>query len=183
MDFRLFRRLVGGVDTGKIANFPCPRLLVEPLGVALFTHAKGCIDKHLDKLPFTHEIAHQIPLGTERRDKGGEHDKSRIHHEFCHFADPADILLAGGVIEAEIATEAVAHIVPIQQIGVLARGGQRLLQRPRQGGFARPGEPGEPDHQGFLPLLLGPALFVDGMGMPHDIAHPTLLDWRSRLKT
>ena len=71
-----------------------------------------------------------MPLGTERRDKGGEDDQSRIHHQFCHFADPADILLAGGVIEAEIATEAVAHIVPIQQIGVLARGGQRLLQRP-----------------------------------------------------
>ncbi len=183
MDLRLLRCLVGGVDTGKIRDLPSPRLLVEPLGVALFTDGERRIDKDFDKLPFTQEAAYQRPLGTERRDKGGEHDKARIHHQFRHFADPADILLPRSIIETEIATQAVAHIVPIQQIGVLALCRQRLLQRPRQGRFARPRQPGKPDHQRFLPFQFGPALFVHGMLVPHDITHPTLLAWHLRLKT
>ncbi len=139
MDFRLLRCLVGGVDTGKVANFPRPRLFIEPLGVTLFTDGEGRIDKYLDKLVGTQEVAHQLTLGTKWRDKGGEHDKARIHHEFCHLADPADILLAGRIVETEIPAQTVTHIVPIQQIGVLALGGQRLFKGPRQGRFSRPG--------------------------------------------
>jgi len=170
MNFRLLRCLVGGVDTGKIANFPRPRLFIEPLGVTLFTDGEWRIDEHLDKLVRPQEIAHQLPFGTERRDKGGEHNKARIHHEFCHLADPADILLTGSIIETEIPAQAVAHIVPIQQVGVLALGSQRLFQRPRQGGLARPGEPGKPDHQRLLPLQFRTALFADSMLVPHYIA-------------
>jgi hypothetical protein len=44
MDFRLLRRLVGGVDTGKVANFPRPRFFIEPFWVELFTDGERRID-------------------------------------------------------------------------------------------------------------------------------------------
>ena len=67
-----------------------------------------------------HQLTRHPPLGAERRDEGDQHEQARIQEQFRGLADTADILHPIGIGEAQIAVEAMADIVAIQQIGVLA---------------------------------------------------------------
>ena len=68
------------------------------------------------------------------------------------FGDAADVLDAVGVGEAEIAVEAVAHVVAVEQVGVAAERVQLLLDQVRDRRLAGAGQAGEPQHGGLLAL-------------------------------
>ena len=75
--------------------------------------------------------------------------------------------------EVEVAVESVPDVVAVQQIGMVTALHQRLFQRIGDGGLARARQAREPQHRGFLALLVG----ADGGGdlgrLPHhvELAH------------
>ena len=71
--------------------------------------------------PGLDQLAHHAALGAERRDEGAEHDQAGIDEQLRHLADAADVLDAVGIGEAEVAVEAVADIVAVEQHGVARR--------------------------------------------------------------
>ena len=78
------------------------------------------IDEDLDELARAQQLARHAPLGAERRDEGDQHDQAGIDEQLGRLADAADVLHPVGIGEAEIAVEAVADIVAVEQIGVAA---------------------------------------------------------------
>ena len=69
-----------------------------------------------------------------------------------------------------VTAQTMPHIVPVEQIGVVALLGQNLLQRACDGGFTRCTQPGKPDHQRCLGLLRCPVPAIHRVGMPYNIA-------------
>src|SRR5690606_37674352 len=60
LDFRVERRLVGGVNAGEAGDFPTPRLGVEARHIAGLTDLKRRIDKNLYKVVGAHHAANLI---------------------------------------------------------------------------------------------------------------------------
>ena len=85
------------------------------------------------------------------------------------LADAADVLDAVGLREAEIAVEAVADVVAVEQEGVAAERVEAALDQVGDRRLARSGEAGEPEDAGALALLRG----VGGAGdvdlLPVDV--------------
>ena len=77
--------------------------------------------------------------------KRHQHDQPRVDHQPGHFRDAADVLHAVVVGEAEILVEAVAHVVAVEQVGVLAQRQQALLDEVGDGRLARARQAGEPE--------------------------------------
>src|SRR6202007_247332 len=84
-------------------------------------------------------------------------------------ADAPDIFDAIGFGETEIAIQTVAHIVAVENHGVMAAGMQPLLDEAGDGRFAGPGESGEPE-DGWLLLIQRRALrLADQERLPVDV--------------
>ena len=83
------------------------------------------------------EIAHEPPLGAERRDERAEHDQADVGHQLRHLADAADVLDPVGGGEAEILVEAVADVVAVEQGGMNAALVQPRLDQIGDRRFAR----------------------------------------------
>ena len=62
----------------------------------------------------------------------------------------------------------MAHVIAVQQVGVLALLGERHFQGVGQGGFAGAGQAGEPDALRHLVLLLGAVVLGDVGLVPDD---------------
>ena len=105
--------------------------------------------------PVADQLARHAPLGAERRDERDQHDQPGIDEQLGRLADAADVLHPVGIGEAEIAVEAVADIVAVEQIGVPALREQRALDQIGDGRLARAGQAGEPQHRRLLALQLG----------------------------
>ena len=101
-----------------------PGFFVKALGIARHADLQRRIDEYLDELAATHQFARHAALGPEGRDEGHQNDQPGIEEQFGGLADAADILHPVGVGEAQVAVEAVADIVAIQQIGMPPFGGQ-----------------------------------------------------------
>ena len=142
---RRLRRLVGGADAGEIGDPAVAGLGVEALGVALLGDRERHVDMDLDELAFAEHLAHHPPLGPERADEGGQHDQPGVEHQPRRLPDPADILGPVGVGEAEVAVEAEADIVAVEQEGVPPGGVKLLLDEIGDGRLAGAGKAGEPE--------------------------------------
>ncbi len=147
-----FGSFVRRVDASEILELAATRLSIEPLGVAGFGDRERRVHEDLDELAVLEERASHPALALERGYERGEHDESGIGHEPCDFGDPTDVLDPIGVGEAEILVEPVADVVAVQQIGVTPVGEQLALDDVGDGGFARSGQSGEPEHRGLLAL-------------------------------
>ena len=106
--------------------------------------------------------------------------------EFGHFGGAADVLFAVFGGEAEIAVEAVAQVVAVEEEGAAAQGEESTFQRFGDGGFARSGKAGEPEDGGFVAVeflahgagdarllpgdVTGLAAFGFGFGLVDEIA-------------
>ena len=123
----------------------------------------------LDELALGHQAARHLALGAEGRDEGDEHDEAGIGHQAGDVGDTADVLDAVSVGEAEIAVEAVADVVAVEDEGVAAQLVEAFLQRVGDGGFAGAGEAGEPEDAGRLRLLLGEGLAGHINRLPVDV--------------
>jgi hypothetical protein len=111
--------------------------------------------KHLDELACGEQVARHAPLVAERRNEADEDDQAGIHHQLRHLGNAPDVFHPVRLGEAQVAIQAMANVVAVEQIGVLAVGVQALLQQIGDGRFARPRQPGEPDALGLLVLLRG----------------------------
>ena len=129
MDFRVFRRFVGRIDAGEVLDRAAERPGVEALRVAPGAFLEGRVDEDLDEFALGHQFARHAPLGAERRDEGDDDDQPGVGHQPRHFGDAADVLDAVLVGEAEVAVQAVADIVAVEDVGVAARGVQLLFEQ------------------------------------------------------
>lgn len=77
------------------------------------------------------EPAHCVTVGRVRRDEGAQHDRALFEEQPGNLADTADVLLAVGRAEAEVAVQAVAQHVAIQQHRLTAVIEQAALDRTR----------------------------------------------------
>ena len=123
--------------------------------------------------PVREQLAHHAPLGAERRDERAQHDQAGIDHQLGHLADAADVLDAVGVGEAEIAVEAVAHVVAVEQHGVDAARVQRLLDQIGDGRLAGAGQAGEPQHRAAVWCFSAArAALSTASGLAMDVGRP-----------
>ena len=123
MDFGLFRRFVGRIDAGEVLDLAAQRPARRgPSGRAWRIPRTACRRTPRRTRPRAISSRAMRALGAERRDEGDEHDQPGIGHQPRHFGDAADVLDAVGLGEAEIAVEAVADIVAVEDVGVAARG-------------------------------------------------------------
>src|SRR6056297_2887133 len=169
-NFRIFRRLVGRIDAGEVADDAGPGLGVQPLGVSRFAHVQRGVDVDLDELAVFHQLAHHRAVGAKRRDERGQHHQAGVGHQACNLADASNVFDPIVVAEAQIPVQPVAHVVAVQQVAVVASLEKRLFKRVGYSRFAGAGESGEPEHGRFLRLLLGARALIDGLRMPSDVA-------------
>ena len=156
------------------ASLAAAGFAVQAFGVALFGHGQWRVDVDLEELSRLQVRARQLPLGLERRDEGGNHDQARIHHQLTHAGHPAHVLGPVDGREAQVAAEAVAHVVAVEQGGVAAHSVQPLFQRVGDGGFARARQAGEPHHAGLLAFAQAAGGLVDGEGLPMELGGGTV---------
>jgi hypothetical protein len=99
----------------KLRNSP-RALFYKALRVACFANRQRRIHENFNKTPFPHALTHHLPLSTVRGDKRGQHHQPGISHQAGDFPDPANVLFAVFIAKAQIATQAVTHIVTIEQV-------------------------------------------------------------------
>ena len=83
--------------------------------------------------------------------------------------DPAHVLRARGRVEAEVAAEAVAHVVAVEDVGDAAAVHEGALQAVRDGRLAGRREAREPHRRAVLPGRLPPGRAVELAGLPGDV--------------
>jgi hypothetical protein len=133
---RIGWRLIGGTDAGKFLDFPLARLGVHPFRVAFLTNRERRFAVNFQKVTMRNQGAYLFTLGTQGGDECGKDDGAGFKKEFGDFADAAQIFGAVIETEAEVATEAVANIVAIEDEGSTTVGMQHLFNGVCQGGFA-----------------------------------------------
>ena len=168
-DLRILGRFVAGIDAGEVADLARPRLAVEALGVAPFAQRQRGVHEHLDELALLHQAARHPPLVAERRDQRDQNDQPGIDEQLRHLGDAADVLHPVGIGEAQVAVQAVADVVAIQQVAVAASRRQPAFHPRGGGGLARPRKAGEPQDAGPLALLAGALFLVDLALLPGEI--------------
>ena len=138
----------------KFLSSPRAGLLVQALDVARFRNSKRRVDVNLDR---TRPHSNSARAMRRSARKGEMNDtitiRPRIGHQLGHLGDAADVLDAVGVGEAQVAVEAVADVVAVEQVGVLAEREQPLLHQVGDGRLARARQAREPQHAGPLALL------------------------------
>ena len=107
---------------------------------------------HFDELTGLQHLARHAALGAERRDERHQHDQTGIGHQPGNLGDASDIFHPVGICKAEVPVQAVAHIVTVQQIGVVTHCSQALLDDVGNSGLAGTGQAGEPQYGGLLVL-------------------------------
>ena len=170
-----FRCFVGAGDAGEFLDLPRPCLGVEAFGVAGFADLEVCGAEHLEEVTVLHQVPGLVPVCTEGRHKGGQHDHARIQEQLGHLTDAADILLTVGIGEAQVFAEAVADVVAIQHIGGESPLEQGCIDGIGQGALARAGEPGEPKNGAAVPTLLRALVAAHGGLMPGDVGGGTFV--------
>ena len=123
-------RLVGRVDAGEVGELAAAGLGVEALRVALLGDLERRVDEDLDELA----VARRSSRASRRSARNGEmNDTSTMRPASTISAgdlgDAADVLDAVGVGEAEVAVEAVADVVAVEQVGVHAERVQLATRR------------------------------------------------------
>src|SRR4029079_17348269 len=129
----MFRWLVRAVDAGKVLELAGPCLGIKSFDIALLRFGERRIDENLEELPFRDHPANHVALSPERRNEGGEHNQARVSHQSRHFADAADVFDPVRFGEAEVAIEAVADVVAVEQEGVAAARRKLLFNQVRYG--------------------------------------------------
>ena len=110
-----------------------------------------------------------MPLAAERRNEGDQHDQTGVDHQLGNLGNPANVLDAVGVGEAEILVQPMPDVVAIEDVCMPPERDELLLHQVGDGRLARPGEAGEPEHAGLLTLQPRTALLIHGERLPVNI--------------
>ena len=114
--------------------------------------------------------AHALPVGTEGGDEGCEDDDAGFHEQLGDFAHAADVFDAVFVGEAQVAAQAVAHVITVQYESAASHLVQFFFDRMGEGGFSSAGKPGEPEDGAAMVVLLFAPGTGDGGVVPDDVA-------------
>src|SRR5690606_37812025 len=144
-------------------------LLVEALGIARLADLERRVDEDLDEAPLREDGPRHVAVLAVRRDEGGEHDGAGVDEELGHLAGAADVLLAVFGREAEVAVEAVAHVVAVEHVVEDAALDEALLHAMRHGALAGAAEPRHPDHHASVAVGTGAILAVDLADVPGEV--------------
>ena len=151
-ELRRFRGFIWRTDAGEVGNLSSAGATIKPLGIARFADGQRRIHEHFDELSRREAFARHAALAAIGADETHQHDQACIHHQTRYFGDAADVFHAILLGEAKVAVEAVAHVVAIEHVRVEALRVQAFFHQIGERGFARTGQPGEPDAGRFLAL-------------------------------
>ena len=165
---------VGRVDACEVLDLAGASFFVEALRVAFFAGIQWRIYEHLNELAGREQLAHHAAFAGEGGNKGAHDDQARVGEEFAHLAHPADVFYPVVVGKAQIAAQAVAHVVAVQQEGVVTAFVQGNVQGVGDGGFAAAAQAGEPEQAGLLVLIGGTLGAGNFMIVPDYVAHTAL---------
>src|SRR5581483_956673 len=112
----------------------------------------------------------EIAVGAVGGNERGDADDAGVGEEFSDLADAADVFLAVPGREAEIGIQAVADVVAVEDVGVLAGVEEFAFEFGGDGGLARAGKAGEPDHAAGVVIAQGALAGVDLAVAPVDVA-------------
>ena len=145
------RGFVGGGDAGEVADFMGAGFPVEAFGVPGLADGERGVHIDLIEMAIAH-VADEVAVAAVRRNKGGDADEAGLRKEGGDFADAPDVFLAVAGGKAEVAAEAVADAVAIQDEGVEAAGEEGGFEFVGDAGFAGGGEAGEPQHTAAMAI-------------------------------
>ncbi len=153
-----------------MGNYSGPGLGIEALNISGFAHIQCGITEDLDEVTVGGYVSGNLAVCAEGGDEGGQYHGAALQEQFGEFTDTADVLFAIVIGKAEVGAEPVAHVIAIQHEGAGAEVIESILQGVGQGGFARAGEAGEPDHGALVPVLLLAQVTGDGGLVPNNVA-------------
>src|SRR5690606_30377302 len=102
------------------------------------------------------------------------HDEACVRKELAHLTDPANIFHPVVIGKAQIAAQAMAYVVTIQQKGVVTPLVQGDVQRIGNSGFTAATQPGKPEQARLLVLIGGTLGAGNFMIVPDYVAHTAL---------
>jgi len=109
-----------------------PGFGVVSLFVARFADLDGAAAIHLDEAFCADQFAHFPAIRREGGNEGGQGDGAGVKEQVGQFADAADVFRAVLLGKAEVAAQAMPHVVSIENIGVSTFCEQALFQTMRQ---------------------------------------------------
>lgn len=160
-------------------------LLVQALGVTLFTFFNASIDKYLDKrksrvmlrVKLASKVAISLVWRNERRDSNGrrrgEQKGNLISDGIAYLGNTTNVLLAVLGREAKVLVQAEANVVAIQTERRLLQVQQVLLERRGDRRLARSRKTSEPNRHTLLvqkraPLIVSNVAGVESNVRGHD---------------
>src|SRR5690554_5620551 len=173
-NFRALRSLVGRGDASEVFDLTCPRFLIQAFRVPVFAGVQGGIHEHLDKLAGGEQVAYQAAVAGEGADEGAENNQAGIGKQLAHLANAADIFYPVVVGETQVLAQAMAHVVAVQQEGVITPLVQGNVQGIGDGGLATAAQAGKPEQAGLLVFVTGAVRAGNFVVVPDYVAHTAL---------
>lgn len=131
---------------------------VKAFHVAALADFQRCVHEHFDEASGREDGPHLVAVRSERGDEGGDDDVAGVGKQSGDFARAPDVLAPRFRREIQIAAQAAAAEVAVEQVGVPAFEEKFARQFGGDGGLARAAQAGEPDDQALVavaPLALG----------------------------
>src|SRR5262249_21910302 len=121
---------VGVVDTGEVLELAGPRLLVEPLRVALLARLNRRVHVDLDKRQAALDVqgTHAVAVLAVGADEGGDRDDARVGEQLGDLADAADVLFAVLGRETQVLVQPVPDVVAVEHVSQMAPLYKGMLQ-------------------------------------------------------
>ena len=142
--------LEGAGFSGEVFDLAAGGFGVEAFDVALFTGFVGGFYVNFKKVFLSENASGEIAELALWGDGGDENDGAVVDKNFGHFRDAADVLKTVFIGEAEIAIQAGAEVIAIEDEGEAALLVEDALGGVGDGGFTRAGESAHPDGEAFL---------------------------------
>ena len=148
---RVSRSFERGGDPRKILDLTgtCP--LVEPFYIARFANFQGRVEEDLNEVFFPDDAAGQGTYFVGGTNEGADGDHPGVYKQLGYLGDAPYVFKAVFFAESQVVIDAGPDVIPVQYLAKEAPEEELLLQVRGQGGFSRPGQPGEPYNFGTLP--------------------------------
>ena len=170
---RAARALVGRPDAGEAGQVAGAGPGVEALGVAALALLDRRVDVDLEERQARGAV--QAPragaIGRHGGDERDDRHDARVGEQPREVGDAPDVLGAVGLGEAQVARQAVAQVVAVEEVGGPPVVDEPPLERDRDRRLARGREAGQPDRGAPLPERRPPLVAGQGRRVPGDVAH------------
>lgn len=111
---RVFRCFVRVVNTGEAPDKPLPGFLVQAFDIPAFAYRHRSVDINFNKIGRTDNLPCQCPHLALRADERIDTENSRVQEQTSYLGNPAYILHAVFLREAEILVDSTADIIAVQ---------------------------------------------------------------------